>query len=360
MRETGPFDPLLIFDAGGTSYAVAAGCVRETIALPRLTALEDTPPWVLGGFELYGDLVPLVGIPASLGRPMPAARVDDRAIIIRDGSTTKLALHARRLLAMVAPGRSTARMPADGAHPFLGGWRLDPDGTAAALLEAALIPLTDTPTAQAGGERAEWRLAQFEQDLDRGARRRLDRRARHVADAPETAPESQRMCCLRVRIQRHRLALMGARCAGFLPIGTRAGGAPGSLPGIVKTPLGRVLGLRDPRPALGIDAARPWRPDFAVILRGTREPCALAVDAVEQLLGTTAAPMPYARPAPDHSVARWLSGTVQDDDDILPVVDPLGLLGDTGQQPAADDASASRAKFRRPESQPDLVDRDDH
>jgi purine-binding chemotaxis protein CheW len=84
----------LLLPVGADLYAVPAGTVREVVTAPRLTRLPTAPPWVLGLFNLRGEIVPLFDIAARLGigatpRP-PYAAVVRTALGLAGLATTSL------------------------------------------------------------------------------------------------------------------------------------------------------------------------------------------------------------------------------------------------------------------------------
>ncbi|MDQ7006044.1 MAG: chemotaxis protein CheW [Acidobacteriota bacterium] len=63
--------PATIFHIGDRSLALPAFSVREMIAMPPVTPVPRTPPWVRGAFNLRGRLIPVVDLRVKLGmRPL--------------------------------------------------------------------------------------------------------------------------------------------------------------------------------------------------------------------------------------------------------------------------------------------------
>lgn len=76
---------LMIFDLDGARFAVDATQVRETIWLPELTPLEETPPWVVGVFSLRGCIVPVADLHLRFGHPARRYRLDDKVVVLAAG-----------------------------------------------------------------------------------------------------------------------------------------------------------------------------------------------------------------------------------------------------------------------------------
>jgi hypothetical protein len=129
------------------------GCV----GLPRLTPLEQTAPWVLGAFDLRGELVPVISIELLLGRRRPVASPADLVLVGR-AAGFPLGVHTSGLVCIEAAAAG-------------GTVRGD-------VLDLNDIRLTDAGT----GADAEARLADFERRLSEQALQRLEQRARRYGD----------------------------------------------------------------------------------------------------------------------------------------------------------------------------------
>lgn len=55
-------EPLLIFDHDGARFGVDATRVRESVCLPELTPVEEAPPWIVGLFNLRGQIIPVADL----------------------------------------------------------------------------------------------------------------------------------------------------------------------------------------------------------------------------------------------------------------------------------------------------------
>jgi hypothetical protein len=166
----------VVFTLAEGAYAVPEAAVRSCLSLPRLTALDDTAPWVIGAFDWHGDLTPVVSIAAYLGQGLPAAAGGDLVIVAEAGGHP-VGLHAHALLG-VEPALepwsaqwTTEREPATAVPVQL----LLPGGrTRVVLVERLPISARD---AGAEDPRAEGRLLSFEHELDPGELDAMERRA---------------------------------------------------------------------------------------------------------------------------------------------------------------------------------------
>ncbi|MFZ5928004.1 MAG: chemotaxis protein CheW [Acidobacteriota bacterium] len=68
---------LLVFRAGGESYALSMECVREVERVSRVTPVPGAPPFVRGLVNLRGEILPLLDLAALFGRKgeTPAPRL---------------------------------------------------------------------------------------------------------------------------------------------------------------------------------------------------------------------------------------------------------------------------------------------
>jgi hypothetical protein len=153
--------------------------VDTCVGLPRLTPLEQTAPWVLGAFDLRGDLVPVIGLGVLHGEPIPRAAATDLVLIVLAGGFP-LALHSAR------PVRIEPMPPSDAlSNPGLAQAGQQSAG-ALDCIELSRLPLTARDSA--GHTDAERRLAQFERQLSAQALRQLEQRARRYGDFAGPSP----------------------------------------------------------------------------------------------------------------------------------------------------------------------------
>lgn len=153
--------------------------VDTCVGLPRLTPLEQTAPWVLGAFDLRGDLVPVIGLGVLHGEPIPRAAATDLVLIVLAGGFP-LALHSAR------PVRIEPILPSDAlSSPELAQAGQE-SGGGIGCIELSRLPLTARDSA--GHTDAERRLAQFERQLSAQALRQLEQRARRYGDFAGPSP----------------------------------------------------------------------------------------------------------------------------------------------------------------------------
>ena len=79
--------PLLIFQVGETLFALPALVVSEIHALPLLAPLPETAPFILGLFDLRGEIVPVLDLNARFGNASPRLELENKLIVLRfDGA----------------------------------------------------------------------------------------------------------------------------------------------------------------------------------------------------------------------------------------------------------------------------------
>jgi hypothetical protein len=161
---------VLVHTAHGVQ-ALIPDAIETCVGLPRLTPLEQTAPWVLGAFDLRGELVPVIGIGILRGEPPPIAAPTDLVLVI-SAAGFPVGIHTNRppCVEPLQPHRLRE--------------------TRSAWIDINRLNLT--ASAEPRGLDAETRLARFERRLSQQALQRLERRARCYGDftgiAPPAAP----------------------------------------------------------------------------------------------------------------------------------------------------------------------------
>jgi chemotaxis signal transduction protein len=161
----------VVFALSSQTYAVAAGQLRTCLSLPRLTALDDTAEYLVGAFDLRGELVPVVSPAVLIGAPLKPAATGDLLILV-DAGDYPVALHADAVLGLERV-RSQDWDRADRVQT-LSTLRIVLSGGRARLIDPTLIGLV---LEASGPESAEARLKAFEQQLDAADLSLLEARA---------------------------------------------------------------------------------------------------------------------------------------------------------------------------------------
>jgi purine-binding chemotaxis protein CheW len=73
---------LLIFDLDDARFGVDATLVRESVWLPKLSPVEEAPPYIVGIFSLRGQIVPVTDLNLRFGRPARPYRITDQIVIL--------------------------------------------------------------------------------------------------------------------------------------------------------------------------------------------------------------------------------------------------------------------------------------
>jgi purine-binding chemotaxis protein CheW len=74
---------LATFRAGGRHFALAAGDVREVVAMPALLPALDPPGWVAGVLDLRGRMIPVVDLRVLLGLEALERGVQTPLVVVR-------------------------------------------------------------------------------------------------------------------------------------------------------------------------------------------------------------------------------------------------------------------------------------
>lgn len=75
---------LLIFDLDGARFGVDAGKVLESVWLPELTPIAESPPWVVGMFNLRGHIVPVTDLNLRFGQPTRPLSLSDQVVVLKN------------------------------------------------------------------------------------------------------------------------------------------------------------------------------------------------------------------------------------------------------------------------------------
>lgn len=177
----------VVFSLGMDTYAVSAALMRACLSMPRLTALDDTPDYLVGAFDLRGELAPVVSPAVLSGKRLKPVSSGDLIVVV-DAGEDPLAFHADAML-----GIEPVRAQAWGGTPatadsvateivLTGGraWLIDP---------AAICLVAKTEPPRVGS--ADNRLVAFERRLGANGLSRLEERAeryRRLARSSRCAP----------------------------------------------------------------------------------------------------------------------------------------------------------------------------
>lgn len=77
-----PTRTLLIFDLDDARFGVDATLVRESVWLPKLTPVEEAPPYIVGVFSLRGQIVPVTDLNLRFGHPARPYRLSDQIVVL--------------------------------------------------------------------------------------------------------------------------------------------------------------------------------------------------------------------------------------------------------------------------------------
>lgn len=177
----------VVFALCAQTYAVAAASLRTCLSLPRLTALDDTPAYLVGAFDLRGELAPVISPAALDGSTLPPAASRDLLIVV-DAGGHPLALHADTMLGiepLSAPSSHLRHLPPwkQRLASVGSGVQVSLSGGEACYIDPSLIELVadiSSGTTQSADER----LWAFERELDTAALALLETRAERYRGLP--------------------------------------------------------------------------------------------------------------------------------------------------------------------------------
>ena len=133
VTPRGAETPFLIFRLGASLFALPALAVREIHALPALSPLPETAPFIAGVLDLRGTIVPVMDLGARLGHnPTPWHLSDHLVVLHFDGESVAIivthVLAVERLISTqieAAPAHGRER---DLTAPFVAGVTHTADG----------------------------------------------------------------------------------------------------------------------------------------------------------------------------------------------------------------------------------------
>lgn len=73
---------LIGFRAGGKLYGVDIFAIREILRHASLVPLQNAPPFVAGGIQIRGAVVPAIDLKKRLGKPHPSDPIDRSWVLI--------------------------------------------------------------------------------------------------------------------------------------------------------------------------------------------------------------------------------------------------------------------------------------
>jgi|GEM_PF-2026620 len=307
----------LVFSERGLRYALPAGGIREALRLPRLTALEETAPWVLGAFELRGELVPLLSPALCLRHPpIPAAQLSDVAVVA-DCDGHPLAFHADEITTL-SPARRVLSIPTDASgNGNLIAYEIALDDGIARVLDPRRLRLHALDAAEVS-DLPDGRLNSFEQTLDDRALQQLSARAAQYSLAPGASSKDSKETFVLLGIGGETLAAPAADCLELVRIGALVPvpGTPAQILGFGAL-RGEIITVVDVRSALGFATAGLWEPPLMVIIRFREHLTGIAVDAAFAIHRTRLGPceeLPLTlRTIGEH----WLRGAIRINADSL-------------------------------------------
>jgi len=155
MSTTTQLEHYLVLMLNGATFAVPATRVQQCLSLPRLTALDDTAPWVVGAFDLHGDLMPVISLDVYLNGVMSPAQRGDLVVVLKV-SGHPVGLRADGVLGVEPAAQAVAMTAATVKFTLPGGdaWLIAPEHLSLSASDAGC----EEP-------RAEERLRAFERAL---------------------------------------------------------------------------------------------------------------------------------------------------------------------------------------------------
>src|SRR3954454_3369116 len=132
----------LTFRIGERHYALPAREVAEVIRVPAVARLPQGPKALMGLANLRGSVLPVVSLPAILGRPAANNANAARAIILSGATSAALVVDA--VDALVSPEASRvetrqAELAAEPGERLMGAFPIDGEAEGAKILDIQAV-----------------------------------------------------------------------------------------------------------------------------------------------------------------------------------------------------------------------------
>ncbi len=126
---------LLIIEAGGRRYGVAATRVVEVVPVPALRTLPESPPFIAGVFSNHGTFVPVIDLSMLLTKRPSRQWLSTRILLLRSQLSRTaepvlvglMAEHVTDTLECQREEFQSVGVPGSG-KPYAGGVRICADG----------------------------------------------------------------------------------------------------------------------------------------------------------------------------------------------------------------------------------------
>lgn len=307
---------LLLCRRGPKTYAIQSIYVQEILAVPALLPIAEVPSYVLGVFDLRGELVPVVDIDRRLGQPPQEVRVTDCVVVARTSTGQPVGFLFEHAVALEDLEHKRFQdlpefAPEPGAERCLEGLVTYSEGQKVALLfepdrMLRLPELPDLPPLPANGASDPILL----------------KRSREYSHVPDSDDRGDSLSLLVLKLGDHSYAVDAVQIVQlFRGEITPLPGTPSHVAGLTSL-RGTILPVVDLRVALGSAHGAPG--ESLALLERPR--VGLLVDSIEELVVRREADrrnLPREVPEPTGVV---YDGAFQIEDRLLPVLDLTATL----------------------------------
>ncbi|MGB0712291.1 MAG: chemotaxis protein CheW [Gammaproteobacteria bacterium] len=309
------------FRSARSRFAIEARRVREILALPMLSPLEDAPTAAVGAFDLRGDLVKVLSLEQRLGHKPRQIRADQFVLIIEhaDGLYGLIIDHADDVRPSGTLLDAYTRRP--GSSPVQGEMELNGQLTTVLDPDRLLGGPSRQPLPR--GDRLEALLG----DLSEQERTLMTERAGRLLVGAQLEQVGEELSLALFEIDGARFAVPTDSVREFTSLHTVVPLPSAPLPVMgVAVLRGELVTVIDPRSELGLGSSSLWDPESKMVFEAEGELAAFPLDRIDDLVNTTRdqlRPIPgtLAAPSPDCYL-----GALMEADHPVPVLLPQRLV----------------------------------
>jgi purine-binding chemotaxis protein CheW len=307
---------LLLCQRGPRMYAIQSIFVQEILSVPALLPIAEVPSYVVGVFDLRGELIPVVDIDRRLGQKPQEVRVTDCVVVARTSTGQPVGFLFEHAVALEELEHKKFQdlpdfAPEPGAERCLEGLVTYSEGQKVALLfepdrMLRLPELPDLPPLPANGHPDPILL----------------KRSREYSHVPNRDERGDSVSLLVLKLGEHSYAVHAVQIVQlFRGEITPLPGCPGHVAGLTSL-RGTILPVVDLRVALGSAPGSPA--ESLALLEKPR--VGLLVDQIEEMVvrrETDRKNLPREVPEPTGVI---FDGAFQVEDRLLPVLDLTATL----------------------------------
>lgn len=120
-NKSGKFSRYSVFSIGNTLFGLEILAVKEVLPLPPITKVPNVAPYVLGVFNLRGNITPLIDIRFFLGLEISPLE-DSNMILLLEQKNVRSGILVERVLDIVNVDEGQIELPTRNLSPLFGNY----------------------------------------------------------------------------------------------------------------------------------------------------------------------------------------------------------------------------------------------